>query len=109
MTASTGNGLNTARSSWASRVVVPVGKYQVSDGDDAHGLLFAIVPSAATIRRSTAMSGSFVSTTAAANGEAWRSARWTSARECGASDTCLVTGFSAATVAVPAGSLASAA
>src|SRR5258705_284007 len=39
MTASTGKGLNTASNSCASRVVDPVGKYQVSEGAEAHGLL----------------------------------------------------------------------
>ena len=37
-TASAANGLNIARSSRASCVVVPVGRYQRREGDDAHGL-----------------------------------------------------------------------
>src|SRR4051794_12686807 len=68
-TASTGNGLNTASSSRASRLVVPVGKYHVSDDADAHGLLLVCVPVVLVTRRSTAMLGSLVSTTADANGD----------------------------------------
>src|SRR4051812_43900306 len=108
-TASTANGLNTASNSRASLVVVPVGMYHRSDGADAHGLELEWNPSVPTTRCSTAMSGSFVSTTAAANGDTWRSARCTSARPFAPTDTSFVTGFSAATAATPLASLGSAA
>src|SRR5204862_5281844 len=100
-TASTGKGLNTASTSRESRVVVPVGKYHVFDGDEAQGLLASSVPAAFVTRCSTTMSGSLVSTTAAANGDACRSARCSSARDRGLTAICVDTGLRFATAAAP--------
>src|SRR5204862_127277 len=103
-TASTGKGLNTASTSRESRVVVPVGKYHVFDGDEAHGLLASSAPAAFVTRRSTTMSGSLVSTTAAANGDGCRSARCSSALDRALTASCLETGLSFATAAAPSAS-----
>ena len=71
------------------------------DGAEAHGLAFT--PCLVTIVCSTATSGSFVSTSAAANGDCCTEASRTPRRVRGPTATCFVTGFNAATAASPVG------
>ena len=61
-TASSGKGLNTTRTSEASRVVTPSAKYQVGDAVEAHGV--TLLPRGPVVVISTAASPPSSSTTA---------------------------------------------
>src|SRR4051794_41205457 len=89
-TASCGNGLKTEYRMTASFVVTPSGTYHRVDGAEAHGP--DPVPYLPVTLRSTLMSGALVSTTADTNGDGWRSARWSSARDRPPTSSALTTG-----------------
>src|SRR5579885_1120397 len=100
-TASSGKGLRTSRTSWASLVVTPSAKYHDDEADEAHGVTLS--PSGPLATTSATASPPSSSTTAAANGEVTTSARRTAARAAGPTvrGTALLSPLSGKTVTEP--------